>query len=129
MSESILFFFSFAVVFDLIVMIGIVVASVNKIRFKNLIFYGPHSCAYCGQRICRSSKAQGYKTFDYPIGPIYPNTIWNSHDCEMDQSNHKPKSRMPLDNTVVGVGSSVPLAEAGIVSMIGEEQATRFGIR
>lgn len=45
------------------------------------IFYGPHPCEACGGMICKASRGQGGEEFDYPEGPIYPNTPWSRHAC------------------------------------------------
>ena len=45
------------------------------------IFYGPHPCEACGGMICKASRGQGGEEFDYPEGPIYPNTEWKRHAC------------------------------------------------
>lgn len=45
------------------------------------VFYGPHSCALCGATICKASRHHGSEEFDYPDGPIYPNTVWVRHNC------------------------------------------------
>ena len=45
------------------------------------IFYGPHDCSSCGRKICKASVQEGGESFDYPEGPIYPNTQWNRHNC------------------------------------------------
>ena len=45
------------------------------------VFYGPHPCARCGAMIAKASYTQGGEEFDYPDGPIYPNTDWRRHNC------------------------------------------------
>ncbi len=47
----------------------------------NRIFYGPYHCPDCAVMICKASRSQGGEEFDYPEGPIYPNTPWVRHDC------------------------------------------------
>jgi hypothetical protein len=47
----------------------------------DVLFYGPHPCG-CGETICRSSAKDGGIVFDYPKGPIYPNTNWVEHVCK-----------------------------------------------
>lgn len=42
-------------------------------------FYGPHACSECGALICKASFDEGGEEFDYPQGPIYPNTQWQAH--------------------------------------------------
>lgn len=46
------------------------------------VFYGPHPCKACGKTITKASHHQGGEEFDYPDGPIYPNTEWRRHDCD-----------------------------------------------
>ena len=45
----------------------------------DIIFYGPHACEDCGVMIAKASREQGGEAFDYPEGPIYPNTPWAPH--------------------------------------------------
>lgn len=45
------------------------------------IFYGPFACSDCTKMICKASYTQGGEVFDYPDGPIYPNTEWKRHNC------------------------------------------------
>lgn len=53
------------------------------------IFYGPHPCKECGATIAKASHQQGGESFDYPEGPIYPNTEWKRHACAV-QPNAPP---------------------------------------
>lgn len=46
------------------------------------VFYGPHECVRCGKAIAKASTQQGGEEFDYPDGPIYPNTAWDRHNCD-----------------------------------------------
>lgn len=48
--------------------------------WENVVFYGPHACAECGQPIVKAALQQGGQEFDAPEGPIYPNTRWTRHD-------------------------------------------------
>lgn len=56
-------------------------------RETGLIYYGPHACGECCKDaavptavlIARVSQEQGGAEFDYPEGPIYPNTAWVPH--------------------------------------------------
>lgn len=50
-------------------------------RSSEIAYYGPYNCPYCDVLICCMAKDQGGNSFTYPEGPIYPNTIWNSHIC------------------------------------------------
>ena len=62
----------------------VITASTKKhltFRSQELVYYGPFQCEYCGVTICRMAKDQGGNSFTYPDGPIYPNTIWESHIC------------------------------------------------
>lgn len=56
----------------------------------SLVYYGPHACADCysdlpldavrpAVMIAKLSFEQGGQAFDYPDGPIYPNTVWTPH--------------------------------------------------
>ena len=45
------------------------------------VFYGPHRCVRCHALICKASFEQGGAEYDYPDGPIYPNTAWSLHEC------------------------------------------------
>lgn len=56
---------------------------------STLIYYGPHACGDCypdkkgepgsAVTIVKVSREQGGAEFDYPDGPIYPNTVWVPH--------------------------------------------------
>lgn len=49
------------------------------------VFYGPHPCEICGREIAKASSQNGIdaskEIYDYPEGPVYPNSIWNKHEC------------------------------------------------
>jgi|SRR5690348_4831909 len=49
---------------------------------NSFIYYGPHPCPACGYTICKVANEQGGEAFDYPVGPIYPNTNWTIHNCQ-----------------------------------------------
>lgn len=53
-----------------------------------IIYYGPHACDVCGELICRVSLEQGGDKFDYPEGPIYPNTVWQPHSCKINEKEN-----------------------------------------
>lgn len=48
-------------------------------RLDQATFYGPHDCDRCGCLIVRTSQEDGGHRYDYPEGPIYPNTRWVPH--------------------------------------------------
>ncbi len=56
----------------------------QPLTFRNskIIYYGPHACENCGSTICRMGREWGGNSFDYPGGPIYPNTEWHAHICD-----------------------------------------------
>ena len=54
------------------------------------VFYGPHPCEACGGMICKASRGQGGEEFDYPEGPIYPNTEWKRHSCVSKDCLNRP---------------------------------------
>lgn len=56
----------------------------QPITFRNskIIYYGPHACENCLATICRMGREWGGNSFDYPAGPIYPNTEWHAHICD-----------------------------------------------
>jgi hypothetical protein len=54
-----------------------------------IIYYGPHECDVCGRTICRVALEQGGDKFDYPEGPIYPNTEWRKHSCNIDRKENQ----------------------------------------
>ncbi len=62
---------------------GIAIAR-QPLTFRNskIIYYGPHACENCGATICRMGHEWGGNSFDYPGGPIYPNTEWHAHICD-----------------------------------------------
>lgn len=51
-------------------------------RNSKIIYYGPHACDNCGEMICRAGYDWGANRFNYPTGPIYPNTEWHPHICD-----------------------------------------------
>jgi len=44
-------------------------------------FYGPHPCIGCAEMIVRAAQDQGGARYDAQTGPVYPNAIWNRHEC------------------------------------------------
>lgn len=52
---------------------------------KPEVFYGPHPCERCGKTICKAARGEGGIEYDYPEGPIYPNTRWTKHDCPVKE--------------------------------------------
>jgi hypothetical protein len=55
---------------------------INSAKYDpHTVYYGPHPCERCGGMICKVSIDQGGKEYDYPAGPIYPNTKWVEHKC------------------------------------------------
>jgi len=52
---------------------------------NSFIYYGPYKCEGCGRMICKLAREQGGDAFDYPEGPIYPNTNWVLHVCPQPQ--------------------------------------------
>lgn len=59
-------------------------------RSSKIIYYGPHECSGCGQKICKMGHEFGGNAFTYPEGPIYPNTEWHVHVCDPKTSyRHK----------------------------------------
>ena len=59
------------------------------------VFYGPHPCEACGGMICKAARAQGGEEFDYPEGPIYPNTEWKRHACTPKDCLNRPVLSAP----------------------------------
>jgi hypothetical protein len=55
-------------------------------KWDKRTWYGPHPCIRCGKTICRTAQTDGGTEFDYPIGPIYPNTVWGFHKCQPRQT-------------------------------------------
>jgi hypothetical protein len=51
-------------------------------RSSRIRYYGPHDCVNCGRSITKMADAFGGSSFNYPKGPIYPNTEWHSHVCD-----------------------------------------------
>lgn len=43
------------------------------------VFYGPYDCPHCRALICKAAREDGGAEYDYPEGPIYPNTLWVRH--------------------------------------------------
>jgi hypothetical protein len=59
-------------------------------RSSRITYYGPHACDNCGALICRMGFEFGGNRFDYPSGPIYPNTEWNPHVCDPKMVKSRP---------------------------------------
>lgn len=57
---------------------------------KDTLFYGPHACSQCGRMIAKAAVKQGGAEYNYPLGPIYPNTDWRRHDCPGSAGLPKP---------------------------------------
>lgn len=53
-----------------------------KIPANNLVFYGPHPCERCGEEIAKVAREQGGDEYQYPEGPVYPNSEWRPHKCK-----------------------------------------------
>ncbi len=58
-------------------------------------FYGPHPCQRCQKTIAKASYEQGGESFDYPEGPIYPNTVWVRHNCQTGETDGLPQIPQP----------------------------------
>lgn len=54
---------------------------------RDAIWYGPHSCERCGERIIKRGSEQGPElALDASDpGPAYPNTRWQIHECQGDR--------------------------------------------
>lgn len=69
----------------------------HGMREDKRIFYGPHKCHYCEKTICKASVEQGGVEYEYPEGPIYPNTKWIRHYCyqqERYEDERRPSKRV-----------------------------------
>jgi len=64
---------------------------------KGIIYYGPHSCSNCGRMICKMGTEFGGNAFDYPEGPIYPNSEWHPHVCDPADVSDWNVNRKKLD--------------------------------
>lgn len=72
-------------------------------RSSRIVYYGPHSCDNCGAMVCRMGLEFGGNRFDYPEGPIYPNTEWHPHVCD-------PKAPKKISHLQINVPpSELPL--------------------
>ena len=60
-------------------------------RNSRIIYYGPHACSNCGRNICKTGTEFGGNAFDYPSGPIYPNTEWHPHICAPEDVSRQIK--------------------------------------
>ena len=65
-------------------------------RSSRIIYYGPHACERCGRMICKMALENGGNAFDYPDGPIYPNTEWHPHVCDPDTPKTENSARATL---------------------------------
>ena len=59
-------------------------------RSSRIIYYGPRACQNCGVLICKMGQAFGGNAFTYPDGPIYPNTEWHPHVCDLRRAAMLP---------------------------------------
>lgn len=71
----------------------------QKLTFRSskVVYYGPHACENCGRMIAKMGKEFGGNAFDYPDGPIYPNTEWHPHVC-----NPADVSRLIRPTPIIG---------------------------
>lgn len=60
-------------------------------RSARIIYYGPHPCENCGAMIAKMGREFGGNSFNYPEGPIYPNTEWHPHVCDPKDVGNKPR--------------------------------------
>lgn len=51
-------------------------------RSSAIVYYGPHSCENCGEKIVKAGREFGGTVFSQPEGHIYPNTEWRPHFCD-----------------------------------------------
>lgn len=78
------------------------------------VFYGPHECVHCGCLIVKQGNlppGQNGAEYDYPEGPIYPNTTWVSH------VHREPAASYYAEREVFGF-SLKPSAARAVASMI-----------
>ncbi len=80
-------------------------ATILRNTEPDIIYYGPHKCDGCERIICKVSAEQGGMKFDYPEGPIYPNTNWTEHYCDAAPSPAVPAQQR-------GCGHNYPLLNA-----------------
>ena len=66
-------------------------------RSSRIIYYGPHACGNCGAEICKMGHDFGGNAFNYPTGPIYPNTEWHPHVCDPKRVRQF-KNQPPIDS-------------------------------
>src|SRR5207253_2095078 len=66
-------------------------------RSSKIIYYGPHACSNCGVLICKMGTEFGGNAFNYPNGPIYPNTEWHPHVCDPKRVVNIPKPAVLAD--------------------------------
>lgn len=64
-------------------------------RNSKIVYYGPHACDNCGRMICKMGYEFGGSSFNYPNGPIYPNTEWHPHVCDPRDVARKPATLLP----------------------------------
>jgi hypothetical protein len=83
--------------------------NVLRMMEPDIVYYGPHECEVCKQKICRVSLEQGGMKFDYPDGIIYPNTNWVAHVCP----DIKPED-LKRDLVIGSDGKSYPVDDPNI---------------
>jgi hypothetical protein len=84
-------------------------------RDPERVFYGPHPCVHCGWMIVKEGNLEPGDhrgaEFDYPDGPIYPNTRWVPHV-------HRDVDRRQLEPRLTYGFSLKPSAARAVASMI-----------
>lgn len=63
----------------------------NQLSFRSsrIVYYGPQICYNCGVNVCKMGHEFGGNTFNYPEGPIYPNTEWFPHVCDPKAAGYR----------------------------------------
>jgi hypothetical protein len=86
-------------------------------RSTKIVYYGPHRCQNCGAMICKAGMEFGGTAFNYPQGPIYPNTEWHPHICDpkdvgrsakQDDRGERPEeTREPVSHGYIAIDRSL----------------------
>lgn len=102
-------------------------------RSSRIVYYGPHACPNCAVSICKMGIEFGGNAFDYPSGPIYPNTEWHPHVCDPKRVAALLKADVPAihpDDTLLSTDIAINFVCAKCRQKVGDphsENCMLFG--
>lgn len=99
----------------------------KSLTFRNpkLVYYGPHECSNCGVMVAKMGAEFGGNSFNYPEGPVYPNSEWQPHVCDPDLVSDKTAQFRKADR--VPPGCSAPkVTKEDLISKHSQSDKTTF---